>query len=95
MDGSSPDDDCYGEQEREGDENPCMSEPRMVMDFMRTHTFAIAGAGNLVRSRRLSGSFIIRTQTGNRWIGASDLITGAASVDFMSQAFGVLDHGMM
>jgi hypothetical protein len=24
MDGSSPDDDCYGEQERERDENPCI-----------------------------------------------------------------------
>jgi hypothetical protein len=92
MDCNRPRGDCYGEQEREGDENPCMSEPRMVMDFMRTHTFAIAGAGNLVRSRRLSGSFIIRTQTGNRWIGGRNLIAGAATVDFLSQPFAVLDH---
>ena len=93
MDCNRPRGDCYGEQEREGDENPCTSEPRMVMDFMRTHTFAMAGAGNLVRSRRLSRSLIIRAQRSNRRIGARDLVTGAATVDFMSQAFGVLNQG--
>jgi hypothetical protein len=65
----------------------------MVVAFMGTPSFAIAGAGNLVRSRRLSGSLVFSTQTGNRWIGGRDLVTGAATVDFMSQAFGVLDHG--
>ena len=93
MDGSSPDDDCYGEQEREGDENPGMSEPRMVKAFMRTHRFAMHSPGNLVRSRRVSRSLIIRAQRSNRRVRARDLITSAATVDFMSQAFGVLNQG--
>jgi len=93
MDGSSPDDDCCDEQEREGDENPGVSEPRMVKAFMRTQSFAMPSPGNLVRSRRLSRSLIIRAQRSNRRVRAGDLITGAATVDFMSQAFGVLNQG--
>jgi hypothetical protein len=83
MDGSSPDDDCYGEQEREGDDNPGVSEPRMVKAFMRTQSFAMPSPGNLVRSRRLSRSLIIRAQRSNRRVRARDLVTGAATVDFM------------
>ena len=93
MDGSSPDDDCYGEQEREGDDNPGVSEPRMVKAFMRTQSFAMPSTGNLGRSRRLSRSLIIRAQRSNRRVRARDLVTGAATVDFMSQAFGVLNQG--
>src|SRR5690242_6128799 len=93
MDGSSPDDDCYGEQEREGDENPGVSESRMVKAFMRTQSFAMPSPGNFGRSRRLSRSLIIRAQGSNRRVGARDLITGAATVDLMSQVFGVLNQG--
>src|SRR3954469_19913184 len=88
----SPDDDCYGEQEREGDEKPCVSEPWTVVAFMGTHSFAMAGVGNFMSCRRLSGSLIIRTQTGNRRIKARDLVAGAATVNLVSQAFGVLNH---
>jgi hypothetical protein len=93
MDGNRPRDDCRGEQEREGNEYPCVSKPRTIAALVGTHGFARSGASNLANRRWRSGSLIIRTQRSNRRVEARNLIAGTATVDLVSQAFGVLDHG--
>jgi hypothetical protein len=73
MDGNRPRDDCRGEQEREGDEYPCVSKPRTIAALVGTHDFARSGASNLAICRWRSGSLIIRTQRSNRRVEARNL----------------------
>jgi hypothetical protein len=70
-----------------------MSKPRTIAALVGANGFASLGTSNLANDGWRSGSLIIRTQRSNRRVGARDLVSGMANINFVSQAFSVLDHG--